>query len=74
MCYAVPKFGVHNWELSPTQRPLLEHTAIHTLLADPTSKDMKEAANSNLVVGFRKEDEAFRLDFLPYTSSGFRSA
>ena len=68
MCYAVPKFGVHNWELSPTQRPLLEHTAFHTLLAESTSKETNGAANSNLVVGFRREDEAFRSDyFLPYT-------
>ena len=62
MCYAVPKFGVHHWELSPTQRPLLEHTAIHTYkLAAAESKDTTKGAGSpNLVVGFRREDEAFR--------------
>ena len=55
-CYCVPKFGAQAWELSPAVRSLAEAVSSSTSLADSAVDN----AAGNAVVGFRREDEAFR--------------
>ena len=56
MCYAIPKFGAHGWELAPVKRPLVE------CLTSTSSNggDDSAAINETAPIGFRRSDEPFR--------------
>ena len=57
MCYTIPKFGAHGWELAPVKRPLAE-----CLTSTSSSNGVGDSANVNETapIGFRKSDEPFR--------------
>ena len=50
MCYVIPKFGVHGWELPPVKRPL----------TDCVEGGDDGAVVDSAPIGFRKTDEAYR--------------
>ena len=56
MCYAIPKFGAHGWELAPVKRPLAE------CLTSTSSNGGGDSAavNETAPIGFRRSDEPFR--------------
>lgn len=51
MCYCIPRYGVHKWDLAPVKRPLQECIAIDSSAAE---------AEATTPVGYRKSDESYR--------------
>eukprot|EP01041_Mallomonas_annulata_P006530 gene6530-13222_t len=58
VCHVVPRYGAHNWELSPVRLPL----ASKLLRTSSSSSEAEEASSGtcNRVLGFRKQDEVYR--------------
>ena len=55
MCFVVPRFGVHVWELPAMRRPLFECTG-----DDSSANTNSSKSAGGTPLGFRKEDEAYR--------------
>ena len=57
MCYTIPTFGAHGWELAPVKRPLAECL---TSTSSSNGVDNNTNVNETAPIGFRKSDEPFR--------------
>ena len=57
MCYLIPKYGIHKWDLPPLKKPLA--MCVDAYLAQEYGNG-EVAESSSLPLGYRKQDESFR--------------
>jgi ATP-dependent RNA helicase DHX37/DHR1 len=57
MCYCIPKYGTHNWELPIVQRSMLECVKVSQISKSDNSRHDDKMVNS---IGYRKQDEHIR--------------